>query len=426
MNFQALLLQVSIAGTYFFITTGISGKVRGIESFLKALPQRRWIRILCGTTSLLAGIATTVGIFVPFIDFFASCIAVIAAVLIFISFNKSQPIWSRLMPIIIILLSIGVAMIQPLGLKVLALPKAAELPYQPLDARVIKTYGEGTWFEGIAAGADGALFLASNHNLDFSRSDYYRNCQGVVIKRTRDGKEKIIFETPKGNTAGVITIADDGSLYMTSHGDHALVWHIDQSEKANILAQLPTGAWPNGLDIGPDGMLYSPDSSLGLIWRINPKNGEFEKIVQDHLLEARPIISLAPGANGLHFKDKDMYVTVSDKTTVLKYHLEPNGKFGKATIVATGIPGDDFAISNDGTLYITTHPYNTLVRVLPNGERTIVGKEKESIVGATDAVFGTGPDDRDILYVVTDGGAFTGGPLTKGQLVAINTKATKW
>ena len=133
MNFQALLLQVSIAGTYFFITTGITRKVRGIETFLKALPQSRWVRILCGTTSLLAGIATTAGMFVPFIDFFASCIAVIAAVLIFISFNKSQPLWSRLMPIILILLSIIVAMIQPLGLKVLALPKASELPYQPLE-----------------------------------------------------------------------------------------------------------------------------------------------------------------------------------------------------------------------------------------------------------------------------------------------------
>jgi sugar lactone lactonase YvrE len=157
-------------------------------------------------------------------------------------------------------------------------------------------------------------------------------------------------------------------------------------------------------------MLYSPDSQLGVIWRIDPNSGRVEEAIRDPALLARPFISLAPGANGLHFRGRDMIVTVSYRTTVLSYAMDDKGHFGSAKIIASGIPGDDFAIGQDGSLFITTHPYNTIVRVFPGEERTIIGKAAQHIVGATDAVFGKTARDHTTLYVVTDGGAFTGGP----------------
>lgn len=88
-------------------------------------------------------------------------------------------------------------------------------------------------------------------------------------------------------------------------------------------------------------------------------------------------------------------------------------------MIARGIPDDDFAIGHDGSLFTTTHPYDTIVRVSPKGQRTLIGRAAQHIIGATDAVFGTSQQDRDTLYVVTDGGAFTGGPKTRGELVAL-------
>ena len=78
-----------------------------------------------------------------------------------------------------------------------------------------------------------------------------------------------------------------------------------------------------------------------------------------------------------------------------------------------------FAIGRDASLFITTHPYNTLVKVTPEGTRTIIADVKDAISGATDAVFGRGSKDKDTLYVVTDGGAFTGGTKTRGALIAL-------
>ena len=396
-----------------------------LEALAPIFQQSGLRRIGQAAAHWAAVIATLLGIAVPFVAFFASCIAFVSSLPLALRsvHLKYTRLWA--LPTLLAIASVVIVIAQPLGLKVLALPKAADLPFKPSPSRVIKTYDEGLWFEGIATGENGTLYLSGNRSLDFSRGDYYHDAQGELIARKSDGSERVFFKTPKGLTSGVPMVASDNSIYLTSHGDTSYIWHIDPSGKALKLAQFTNGAWPNGIDIGPDGMLYSPDSSLGVIWRVNPKSGHVEVALRDLALRARPFISLAPGANGLHFNGRNLLVTVSDRTTVLHYSMDDQGHFSSATVITSGIPGDDFAIGPDGSLFITTHPYNTVVRVSPNGERKIIGKMEQHIIGATDAVFGKTAQDRNTLYVVTDGGAFTGGPKTRGELVALNPYAEK-
>lgn len=424
MNLVSHAFQAALGLSLLLVAAAAVFKARRLRWLGAALPTSRLARGVAGGVFLVAGLATGLGAAVPFAAFFASCLALAAAL-----FLGLRTVLARLpahlpLPLAMAAAAVVVGVTQPLGLKVLALPKAAVLPEVPVPARVVKTYDEGLWFEGIAAGAGGTLYLSGNRGLDFSRGDYYRRAQGEVLARTPGGDERVLFKTPPGTTAGVIAVAADGSLFMTSHGDVPAIWHIALDGRADKVVDLPAGAWPNGLDIGPDGKLYSPDSALGLVWRIDPATRRAERAIEaSPQLQARPLISLAPGANGLHFRGRDMYVTVSDRTTVLRFTLDAAGRFGPSTLVATGIPGDDFAIGHDGSLFITTHPYDTVVRVAPDGARSIVGGAAQHIVGATDAVFGTGPADREVLYVVTDGGAFTGGPKTRGELVALQPYA---
>lgn len=423
---MVLVLLLSFLGLLNLLTAAAVGiRPKFLQGHFPVCKERSAMRAVAALLALIAAVAAAAAIAVPFLAFFAACLTILtsAGTWWVLSYSKAARSWP--VPAAMAFASIAVALLQPLGLKVMLLPKADQLPYQPVEAHVVKTYGEGVWFESVRAGADGTLYLAANLGLDFSRSDYYRHAHGEVIARHPDGREDIRFTTPVGCAAGVFAVAPDGTLYMSSNGIVAGIWKISPNGSGERMTTLPRGAWPNGLDFGPDGMLYAPDSALGLVWRVDPKTGRFEKALVDKRLSAPPFISLAPGANGLHFRGRDMIVTVSDATTVLSYRLEDDGHFGSPVALAKGIPGDDFAIGKDGSLFITTHPYNTLVRVKPNGERVIIGDARQHIVGATDAVFGRGPDDQDTLYVATDGGAFTGGAKTRGQLVALRPYASK-
>ena len=423
MSLSTIVAQLLVGAASLVAATTVALRPRRLASLAPTPPASRLGRVAVGALLGLGAIATLAGIAVPFVAFLASVIALASSVplLALAARTRSARAWA--LPVLIACGAVAVAILQPLGLKVLALPKADELPFKPHPTHVVKTYNEGLWFEGIAAGADGSLYLAGNRGLDFSRGDYYRNARGELLLRKPDGSERVLFRTPLGSTAGVPAVAPDGTVFMASHGDTPGIWRIDADGKAQRLASLPHGAWPNGLDFGPDGLLYSPDSSLGLVWRVNPANGEATVALRDEALKARPFIALAPGANGLHFRGRDLLVTVSDRTTVLRYTMDAQGRFGPASVVATGIPGDDFAVGADGSLFVTTHPYNTLVRVAPDGTRTIIAKAEQRIIGATDAVFGRTPKDLNTLYVVTDGGAFTGGPKTRGELVAVEPYA---
>ena len=223
-----------------------------------------------------------------------------------------------------------------------------------------------------------------------------------VIARKPDGTDRVFFELPLGSTAGVIAFDAEGRMFMTDQGENLGVWRFTADGKGELFANLPQGAWPNGITVGPDQQLYVADAALVVIWRIDLRSGVAQRAIESDALRTRRFISLAPGANGLHFFGNDLFVSVSAAARVLKVALGKDGQFGPPSVFAEGIPGDDFVIDDQGKLYITTHPFNTIVRVTQNGQRSVIANATHGIVGATDAAFELRPGDRDTLYVATD------------------------
>lgn len=421
----SILLPVLMGLSFLALAAVIALRPKAFGAVSAIFPSHTLPRLSVALVAGLAGVALLAGEAVPFLNFFAASVATFLAGILALTtiFGPQRRLWP--VPAILFVGSILTALAQPLGLRVLMLPPADALPYSPVPSAVVKTYDEGTWLESVRAGADGTLYLSANRNLDFSRADYYHAAEGEVIARRLDGTESVLFKTPIGTTAGVFAVAKDQTVYMTSNGVNPGIWRISPDGAGTLLAALPEGAWPNGLAFGQDGKLYSADSNLGLVWRIHPANGTADIAVKDPVLRARPFVALAPGANGIQFQGDDMIVTVSDATKILRFRASGDGTFAAPELVAEGIPGDDFAIGRDGSLFVTTHPYNTVVRVAPDGTRTVIADTNDGIVGPVDAVFGTTDADRDTLYVATDGGAFTGGPTTRGVLVALQPYATK-
>src|SRR6266404_1505507 len=95
------------------------------------------------------------------------------------------------------------------------------------------------------------------------------------------------------------------------------------------------------------------------------------------------------------------YLSPSIRTSA---SIQPDGSAGAIEIAAGRLCADDFAFGMSGSLYITTHPEHTLVRLNPSGARTTLAGPEQGMVGSTACAFGRAPGDEKALYVTTDGG----------------------
>ena len=425
MNMLSVVIQ-SLVGLSFIARA--ASKFIGAKSALAPFAEQRLgrpLRWTLGGLELVGGVAMLAAIAQPFLVFFAAVFLVVlsAGTLLLQAYRKHTQ--GSPMTALMLAGAVSAAALQPLGLKVLALPNAATLRLEPVSsARAVKAYGEAQWFESVKLGPDGTVYLTANQGEDYAAGDKSQ-AHAEVIARNPSGGERVFFELPQRPTAGVIVFDSDGRMFMTGQGGHLGVWRFTPDGKGELFAKLPHGAWPNGITVGPDKQLYVADAALGIVWRMDPTSGDATRAIESDALRPRRFIALAPGANGLHFLGRDLYITVSDAARVLKVTLAQDGQFGPPTMFAEGIPGDDFAIDDQGTPYSTTHPFNTIVRVTQSGQRTIIANATQGIVGATDVDFGVLPGDRDTLYVATDGGAFSGNRTARGTLVALKVIAVR-
>ncbi|HWI74052.1 MAG TPA: hypothetical protein VNT55_18980 [Baekduia sp.] len=114
---------------------------------------------------------------------------------------------------------------------------------------------------------------------------------------------------------------------------------------------------------------------------------------------------MAPGANGLRFS------AIDDAGRI--WRRRALGR-SVAAVHAFGVPGDDFAIDDDGSTYITTHVHDSVVKVDPAGNVLgTVATATEGIVGSTAAIIVRDDEGAKWLYVTNDGGLLApaeGGP----------------
>jgi hypothetical protein len=177
------------------------------------------------------------------------------------------------------------------------------------------------------------------------------------------------------------------------------VWKLDRSGAARLLATVPMDALIDGIAYHRH-QLYVTDANLGLVWRV-PADGDgspAEVWSDDPLLKPSPN-HVFPGPNGIQLFNDVLYVSNSDQATVLAIPIEPGGAAGPVSIHATGVPCDDFAFDVLGNLYCGTDPFDTLVRIRPDGSSQVLLTAADGLDGPTAASFGRSFGDFFELYV---------------------------
>lgn len=242
---------------------------------------------------------------------------------------------------------------------------------------------------------------------------------GEVRKIAPDGTQSTVAVFPIGdplsfcgvflNAVGPITLGPDGSLYASVLAcDPALrgVWKVTPEGETQLLATTPLTGLPNGIAYDR-GFLYVADTLLGVIWRV-PAEGGTAEVWLEHPLVATAGPGL-PGPNGVQLFRNQLLVANTGQATIVAIPLRGDGSAGEPRVYASGFACDDFAVDVRGSIYCTTAPGNTLVRLDPDGTSEVLLTAADGLDIPTAATFGRKGQDRFDLYI-TNGAYFMLGP----------------
>ncbi|MCC6621673.1 MAG: hypothetical protein IT385_10490 [Deltaproteobacteria bacterium] len=174
------------------------------------------------------------------------------------------------------------------------------------------------------------------------------------------------------------------------------VWKVTPSGQASLIGPLPPEALPNGIATR-HGRVYVADSELGLIWRVDAGGG-LPEIWFSHPALVPPPGHVFPGPNGLQFFRGELYVSSPAAWKVFAIEVDGDDAAGALRVHAHNAC-DDFDFDVHGNLYCTTDPFNTLERIAPDGQATVLLTAADGLDGPTAAHFGRTEGDRLALYV---------------------------
>ncbi|MCY7275595.1 MAG: SMP-30/gluconolactonase/LRE family protein, partial [Phormidesmis sp. CAN_BIN44] len=210
-----------------------------------------------------------------------------------------------------------------------------------------------TFLENIAIDAQGTLFVTS-----------YEDGKLYEINPSGERRE---FAKVDGKAAGIV-FDQDGNLLVsgvTSEGISA-IFKVAQG-KVETLATIADAMFLNGMTHLSDDRYLIADSYLGAIWEFNTTQNSAKIWLEDELLDRRSLENPIPAVNGLKIFQGTLYASNTQHQTLVQIPLGSDGNAVTPEIAVRNVNIDDFAFDIHGNLYGTTHIYNSVVRIAPDG-----------------------------------------------------------
>jgi sugar lactone lactonase YvrE len=202
-----------------------------------------------------------------------------------------------------------------------------------------------------------------------------------VARIGTDGSVSILatLPAPATGTAAVsgIVRGKDGSIYVNYNaGSQSGIWRIAPGGGTPVqVVALPEVKVLNGLalDQGQD-TLYATDSHSGTVWKVSLQSGTASVWAQGAELEPSTVRSSGLGANGIKVHDGAVWVSNTDKGTLLRIPIGAHGAAGAVTTVAQGLTAiDDFAFTGDGNTVLAAQNFVSEVSLVhPDGTHQTV------------------------------------------------------
>jgi sugar lactone lactonase YvrE len=254
--------------------------------------------------------------------------------------------------------------------------------------------------------------------------------RGIIWKYTPDGTSSLIADLGQAVIYGLLCQANGDVYAAMATGPDQGVYRIDRDGEAERLPGSEQIVFPNGLAFDDRGNLYVTESfsggpgayGQGGIWRF-PPGGEAQLWVRDPLLTGLGILGSPVGANGIACYHGDLFVTNTDKGSILRVPVAADGTPGDLELWKTlgpvpesplaGLPimPDGLVLDVHGNLYLTVLSRCAIVRVSLQDKT----QETVAVLGSTGTApsalldtpaslaFGTGAGEQQNLFVTNLG-----------------------
>ncbi|MGW2035918.1 SMP-30/gluconolactonase/LRE family protein [Streptomyces sp. NPDC001761] len=268
-----------------------------------------------------------------------------------------------------------------------AAPAAGQEPLVT-EARVLAHLdpAAGQTPENIALGLDGSAYLT------FASARQIAHVTDDGRVSTRATLPAVAHaDTPLLHSAAVTGIAraHDGTLYVNyATGTSATgVWRLSPGDAPERIAALPADGLPNGLALDERrGVLYVADSVRGTVWRVPRSGGTATAWAKGAALAPLPAApARGLGANGVRLRRDAVWVSNTDRGTLLRIPVRADGAAGPVEPRADGLAGiDDFTFPGPGrSVLAALNTGNRVVLVRADGTVTTVLTAREGLSNPT-------------------------------------------
>lgn len=293
------------------------------------------------------------------------------------------------------------------------------------DVRPVETiyeFSQNYFLENIAIRSNGGVLVTIHNRNELVYVDphyppqpkpapaavIYRFDAGVsgIVEVEHDQFYVSVGEIGKQGSYGVYRV-DMSGFASDSHGN------VTSNAAVKKVATVPDALFLNGSALlsREKGIILLADSIVGVVFALDVKTGKVDTWLKDKQLEKVTENPMLPGVNGIKIYKGHLYLSNTDTKTFLRAELLSSNTTeytaGKVEIVQENLNADDFAFDEDGSAYLTTHVYESVVKLdVADGKRSTVAGGLGDIVcaGTTAAAFGRTESDRTGLYVTTHGG----------------------
>jgi sugar lactone lactonase YvrE len=312
--------------------------------------------------------------------------------------------------------SFRTALLGAIALAAAATASAAPFPDPQANApralgqsEIVADFAVGNFLENLVVTASGDVIVT-----DFVAKTLWR-----IDPETG---ARTAFATFDRNIAGVV--AYRGGYLVTSPSETgSVVYFVSRAGAVSEFVALPAGVYSNGIAAFGGNRFLIADSAGGGVWLLNAGTRETTNWVRDERLTPAGASSpFIPAANGVRRQGGYVYVSSMHRQLLLRSRINRDGSAGPLETIAENVFLDDFAVGSDGVVFATTHVFDSVLRITPDGQVTTVADHSNGLRGPTSISFGPRRGGVQSFYVTNNGQLYiqpATGPET-GRLVRID------